>query len=191
MRVTRALQRGKTRRRRRLGLQKESPALHREASRERDPVSISYTDRIGVVKSRCLRDAHPSLAVCTVNRSPHSIGGSLFGSTASERADRLSTRTSPQVARLGPISEAVVLRADHPLAWGADTPGPVGRRRGIIEGAPTINGPEGIRRKLAWGQPQRRPVLGPQLRMRGRSVWPTITATDKPILKPSNNAARI
>ena len=161
------------------------------ASVGRDPVLISYTDRGSVVKSLCLGGFRPSLAVCTFDRFPRSIGGSLFGSTASERADRLSTRTSPQAAHLGPISEAAVLRADHPLGWGADTPGPVGRRRGFTEGAPTINGPEGIRRKLAWGQPQRRPVLGPQLRTRGRSVWPTITATDKPILKPSNNAARI
>jgi len=130
MRVTRALQRGKTRRRRRLGLQKESPALHREASRERDPVSISYTDRIGVVKSRCLRDAHPSLAVCTVDRSPHSIGGSLFGSTVTERADRHSIRTASKVARLESISGAVVLRVDHSRGGGAVTPGPVGRCRG-------------------------------------------------------------
>ena len=157
----------------------------------RDPVLISYTDRGSVVKSLCLGGFRPLLAVCTFDRSPHSIGGSLFGSTASERADRLSTRTSPQVARLGPISEAAVLRADHPLGWGADTPGPVGRRRGFTEGAPTINGSAGIRRKLPRAQAQRRPVLGSELRKGGRSVWPTITATDKPILKPSNNAAGI
>ena len=78
-------------------------------------------------------------------------------------------------------------QADHLLGWGADTPGPVGRRRGFTEGAPTINGSAGIRRKLPRAHAQRRPVLGSQLRKGGRSEWSAIRTADKPILKPSSD----
>jgi hypothetical protein len=51
-----------------------------------------------------------------------------LGRAVSKAAHRLSTRTSPQVARLGPISETVSPAADHRMCGGLFPPGPVVQR---------------------------------------------------------------
>jgi len=182
-------------------------------------VSFLYTVRWLLVKSkrrtdtRRRRDSLDLFSVCDcwalpaksclthltqahVNASRSSGGISVWidgplGRAVSKAAHRLGTRTSPQVARRGLITGAVLFRGViSRVEGGASTPGPAGRRAGYKEGAPAINGSAGIRRTPPRARAQRRPVLGSAVRTEGRSVWTTKRSADKHPRKPSPNATK-
>jgi hypothetical protein len=182
-------------------------------------VSFLYTVRWLLVKSkrradaRRRRDSLDSFSVCdcwtlraksrlTRLTQAHASASRSWGCTfvwldgplgraVSKAAHRLGTRTSPQVARRGLITEAVLFRGLIPrVEGGASTPGPAGRRAGYKEGAPAINGSAGIRRTPPRAEAQRRPVLGSSVRTEGRSVWTTKRSADKHPRKPSPNAPK-
>jgi hypothetical protein len=91
-----------------------------------------------------------------------SIDGPLFGSTVSERADRPSVRTSPQVARRESIAPDGFTCGRSPLGRPTeDTPGRKGRR----EGAPLIREPMAYGEKTPRAsRPNAGPLQGPLVR---------------------------